>query len=139
MIDVFTLLSPLITAALPSPTEITSSSDTPDTVPTLAQLATHYATGLPVTQATEVYALIPSRHFCRVRCPFCAGQHSHGVDLRQLQDGSRGVGPRKAHCARSGEKAAVGGDYWIALDEWVGSGCRIEKRVRLVEGDAVWL
>ncbi len=44
----------------------------------------------------------------------------------------------KAHCARSGEKAAVGGDYWIAPDEWVGGGCRIEKRAMLCGFD-VWV
>lgn len=101
--DAFSLLTQLITSSL------ATTATTPDI---------HRATGLPVAQIFEIYTLPPSRHFCRVRCPFCGGEHSHGVDLAQLlqrEEKGAGVGPRKAHCTRLGR---AGGDYWIAADEW---------------------
>jgi len=137
MMDLFTLLAPLLTASLP--TAVSDARDIPDAIPTAATIA-HFATGIPVTQTIEVYSLTPSRHFCRVMCPFCGGEHSHGVELAFLQDTPhRGFGPRKAHCTRLDRRDGSGGDYWIALDEWVRGGGHIEDKVRLKEGEMIWL
>ena len=127
MMDIFSLLTPLLTTSLPS---ISSTQDTPT--------ASHFATGIPVAQTTAVYSLTPTRHFCRVLCPFCGVEHSHGVDLNFLQkERSSGFGPRKAHCTRLDRRE--GGDYWIALDEWVKAGRKVEDKVRLKEGDMIQL
>lgn len=137
MMDIFTLLAPLVTASLP----VSPPIDFPDAAPTRPNL-THFVTGLPVAKASEVYSLTPARHFCRVFCPFCGGEHSHGVDLAFIlhqETARRGFGPRKAHCTRLDMRDGSGGDYWIEMDEWVRAGSRIEDKARLKEGELIWL
>ena len=124
MLDIFAILSPLITSSPP---------------PSPAAATHHHATGLPIAQTATVYALTPARHFCRVRCPFCGRTHSHGVDLSEL--GPSGFGPRKAHCTRLDR--GDGGDYWVALDEWAGRGGRVDDgvggAVEAAGGVLLWL
>ena len=110
-LDIFTLIAPLVTASLP--TTVAPSRD-------FADMTCH-----PVARATEVYSLAPGRHFCRVMCPYCCGEHSHEVDLAE-ETGRHGFGPREAHCARL--------LYWIDTLEW-----EAESRRRRDCATARWL
>ena len=130
MIDIFSLISPLVTASFPT---VVITTDTPSVTPTASNI-TDFTTGLPVAQTIQIHRLTATHHFCRVICPFCGNKHLHGIDLTKLMDAEtvrRGFGPRKADCLEL--------DYWIGLDDWRLSGHVIEKEMQLKEGEVIWL
>jgi hypothetical protein len=110
MLDIFSLISPLVTATLPT------SLDTPS-----------------FAHATEVYSFSPSLYFCRTQCPFCGCEHSHGVDVFLLMQSENET---HQHFA---VKCANGGDYWVSLTKWVQEGRVTVVKKQLQEGELIWL
>ena len=100
MLDIFSLISPLITTTLPATLDVQLP---PSTLP-------------PVTQATEVFSLNPSLYFCSVHCPFCDMEHSHTLDVFLLMRSEDATHQRfMAQCES-------GSEYWVSLEKWVQEG-----------------
>lgn len=130
MIDLFSLIAPLVTASFPT-TVITT--DTPSVTPTESDI-TDLITGLPVAQTIQIHRLTANHHFCRVLCPYCGHEHLHHIDIHLLLNAETmrmGFGPLQADC--------LGLDYWIGLDDWRSAGHVINYELQLKEGDAIRL